>query len=124
MSLGDDGGVELIVNAPRAGKSLRLHAAISACAEAGLEVLRASALPKPARRDFWTDRRVAVLKRLWLEEELSAAECAAKLGCTSNAVIGKAHREGWVRDQGAWGRNVRRAHDRRRAARRAGWGDR
>lgn len=41
----------------------------------------------------WTDERVAILKKLWLEG-LSASQIAAELsgGVTRNAVIGKVHR--------------------------------
>ncbi len=42
----------------------------------------------------WTDDRVAVLKKLWLEG-LSASQIAKQLGgVTRNAVIGKVHRLG------------------------------
>jgi GcrA cell cycle regulator len=42
----------------------------------------------------WTDERVTVLKRLWLEG-LSASQIAKQLGgVTRNAVIGKVHRLG------------------------------
>ena len=42
----------------------------------------------------WTDERVEVLKRLWLEG-LSASQIAKQLGgVTRNAVIGKVHRLG------------------------------
>ncbi len=41
----------------------------------------------------WTDERVAILKKLWMEG-LSASQIAAELGegVTRNAVIGKVHR--------------------------------
>ena len=41
----------------------------------------------------WTDERVALLKKLWMEG-LSASQIAAELGegVTRNAVIGKVHR--------------------------------
>ena len=42
----------------------------------------------------WTDERVAILKKLWLEG-LSASQIAKQLGgVTRNAVIGKVHRLG------------------------------
>jgi GcrA cell cycle regulator len=42
----------------------------------------------------WTDDRVTVLKKLWLEG-LSASQIAKQLGgVTRNAVIGKVHRLG------------------------------
>jgi len=42
----------------------------------------------------WTDERVDVLKKLWLEG-LSASQIAKQLGgVTRNAVIGKVHRLG------------------------------
>jgi GcrA cell cycle regulator len=42
----------------------------------------------------WTDERVEILKRLWLEG-LSASQIAKQLGgVTRNAVIGKVHRLG------------------------------
>lgn len=40
---------------------------------------------------FWTDDRTEKLKTLW-NEGPSATEIGKKLGCTRNAVIGKAHR--------------------------------
>ena len=40
---------------------------------------------------FWTDERVEELKCL-LKEGLSCSQIGRKLGCTRNAVIGKAHR--------------------------------
>ncbi|MCB1463352.1 MAG: GcrA cell cycle regulator, partial [Nitratireductor sp.] len=40
----------------------------------------------------WTDERVELLKKLWMEG-LSASQIAAELGSvTRNAVIGKVHR--------------------------------
>lgn len=40
---------------------------------------------------FWTKENEQLLAELW-GKKLSAREIAAKLGCTRNAVIGKAHR--------------------------------
>jgi GcrA cell cycle regulator len=43
----------------------------------------------------WTEERIELLKKLWLEGELSASQIAAQLGGTTrNAVIGKVHRMG------------------------------
>lgn len=49
---------------------------------------------------IWTTDRIAKLKRVYIEQGLSAAEAASALGvgCTRNAVIGKAHREGWMKE--------------------------
>lgn len=48
----------------------------------------------------WTPERKAEAKKLYAIEGLSALETAKRLGgVTRNAVIGLAHREGWVRDQ-------------------------
>lgn len=45
----------------------------------------------------WTDRRVALLRKLW-REGASATEIAAVLGgVTRSAVLGKLHRGGWNR---------------------------
>jgi hypothetical protein len=41
---------------------------------------------------FWTDEKVSHLRRLWDDETLSARMIAAELGCSRNAVLGKAHR--------------------------------
>ncbi|MBR1122128.1 hypothetical protein JQ628_11435 [Bradyrhizobium lablabi] len=41
--------------------------------------------------DFWTDERIATLKRLWAEGE-SSTDIAAKLRCTRNSVLGKLYR--------------------------------
>lgn len=41
--------------------------------------------------DLWTDENVEKLKKLWAEE-VSCSQIAKELGCTRNAVIGKAGR--------------------------------
>lgn len=47
----------------------------------------------------WSDARVALARRLYIEQGLSAAETARILGdCSKNAVIGLAHRQGWRRE--------------------------
>jgi hypothetical protein len=38
----------------------------------------------------WGEEQIAVLRKSWGKD--AAAEIAAELGCTRNAVIGKAHR--------------------------------
>lgn len=40
----------------------------------------------------WTDEREALLRTMWEVEGKSASKCAAVLGVTKNAVIGKVHR--------------------------------
>ncbi len=42
----------------------------------------------------WHDTKVEMLKSLWAAEEMSASQIAAEIGCTRNAVLGKAHRLG------------------------------
>lgn len=49
----------------------------------------------------WTPERVAEARRLWEQTFESASVIARVLGLTRNAVIGKAHREGWERPEGA-----------------------
>lgn len=46
----------------------------------------------------WTEDRIAKCKRLYIDEGMSASETARSLGsgCTRNAVVGKAHRMGWM----------------------------
>lgn len=48
---------------------------------------------------IWSDHAVAQCKRLYIAEGRSASETARALGggCTSNAVVGKAHRMGWLK---------------------------
>ena len=48
----------------------------------------------------WTEERIALLTKLW-SEGLSASQIAAELGggASRNAVLGKAHRLGLVRDE-------------------------
>lgn len=47
---------------------------------------------------FWNDERVAELKRLWTEENLSGTQIAAAMGLKDrNAVMGKIHRLGITR---------------------------
>lgn len=41
---------------------------------------------------FWTEDVVARLRSLWDDESLSAKMIGAELGCTRNAILGKAHR--------------------------------
>jgi GcrA cell cycle regulator len=48
----------------------------------------------------WTDERLDRLKKLW-SEGLSASQIAAELGVTRNAVLGKSHRLGLVRNPSA-----------------------
>jgi GcrA cell cycle regulator len=45
-------------------------------------------------KGFWTETRIKLLRAMWSEGELSASEIARELGCTRNAVIGKANRLG------------------------------
>jgi GcrA cell cycle regulator len=40
----------------------------------------------------WTDEREALLRTMWEVDGISASKCAAALGVTRNAVIGKVHR--------------------------------
>lgn len=42
----------------------------------------------------WSPDRIALLRRLWLEDGLSASEIAPRLGVSRNAVLGKVHRLG------------------------------
>lgn len=52
----------------------------------------------------WTAERVLELRRLWLEEGMSAGYIARLWGnITRNAIIGKIHRQGWQRNFGASG---------------------
>lgn len=51
---------------------------------------------------FWTDERTAELKRLWVEEKLSGAEIAKRMGLAHrNAIMGKVHRLGLTRSRNA-----------------------
>lgn len=43
--------------------------------------------------NFWTDQRCARLRDLW-EANMAAPDIAADLGCTKNAIVGKARRLG------------------------------
>lgn len=45
---------------------------------------------------WWTEERRAELRALWAQQDpgLSAAEIAARMGTTKNAVVGQAHRLG------------------------------
>jgi len=51
---------------------------------------------------FWTERRVAELKRLWVEDRLSASLVGDALGCGKNAILGKLHRLGVKRGGKRW----------------------
>lgn len=72
--------------------------------------------PKTARvvnLKFWSDDRIATLKRLWDAGE-SASQIALEIGATSrNAVIGKIHRLGLQRSEEAQRATVKAAMDRR-----------
>lgn len=46
---------------------------------------------------FWTDPRTDDLKLLWADQ-LSASDIAARLNTTRNAVLGKLHRLGLLKD--------------------------
>lgn len=43
---------------------------------------------------FWTPARIKKLKAMWPSAHLSCEDIAKKIGCTTNAAIGKAHRIG------------------------------
>ncbi len=47
---------------------------------------------------FWTPERVETARRLYMDEGRSAGEVAAMIGpgVSRNAIIGKAHRMGWM----------------------------
>lgn len=45
--------------------------------------------------DPWTRSQIALLNKLWNDDGLTASQCAAVLGVTRNAVIGKVHRENY-----------------------------
>jgi GcrA cell cycle regulator len=47
----------------------------------------------------WTEDVLRAARRLYLEEGLSAAESARRLGVTRSALIGKAHRMGWAAER-------------------------
>lgn len=49
---------------------------------------------------IWSDHVIAQCKRLYIVEGRSASETARALGggCTRNAVVGKAHRMGWLKE--------------------------
>lgn len=50
---------------------------------------------------FWSEERVAELTRLWVDEQLSGAEVAKRMGLAHrNAVMGKLHRLGLTRKRG------------------------
>jgi len=55
-------------------------------------------LTEPRAGAFWTPERVETARRLYIDEGMSAGEVAAILrhGATRSAVIGKAHRMGWM----------------------------
>lgn len=42
---------------------------------------------------FWTAERIGKLRELWDNKAISAESIALRLGCTKNAVIGRAHRD-------------------------------
>ena len=46
---------------------------------------------------FWTNKQEAKLAQIWNVEKLSATECAAVLGISRSAVMGKVHRLGLER---------------------------
>ena len=48
----------------------------------------------PARASVWSSDKVAVLKALWADGDLSASLIAQRLGVSRNAVLGKIHRLG------------------------------
>ena len=43
--------------------------------------------------DPWTRSQIALLSKLWNDDGLTASQCAAVIGVSRNAVIGKVHRE-------------------------------
>ena len=45
------------------------------------------------RQTFWTAERIGKLRELWDNKAISAESIASRLGCTKNAVIGRAHRD-------------------------------
>ncbi len=56
------------------------------------EKAKKAARPKSANQnEFWTPERVETLTKLW-NEGLYASDIGKTLGCTRNAVIGKANR--------------------------------
>ena len=68
------------------------------------------------RNSFWTEEHTDELKRLWAIGGL-LADIAAKLGCTRNAAIAKAHRL----DLGPLKPDERRLFDVRSAAAKKSW---
>ena len=52
------------------------------------------------RPEGWTAEQVELLDRLWNDDGMTASQCAAVLGVTRNAVIGKVHRENYPKRKG------------------------
>lgn len=59
---------------------------------------------------LWTDDQKEAAERLYLREDFSATETGRRIGKSRNAVISKAHREGWAdeRDPAVAEFNMRR----------------
>lgn len=56
------------------------------------EKARRAAKPKASNQNsFWTAERVKLLTKMW-KEDVYASVIAKRLGCTKNAMIGKANR--------------------------------
>jgi len=75
-----------------------------------------------AINERWTSERVELLKH-WFNAGLSCSQIAGQIGATRNAVIGKLHRLGLSRPQGAFGDRLERPRDpsRPKAVRRKPW---
>ncbi len=66
--------------------------------QATMDAMRKRLGLSPRAGVFWTDDRLELARRLYIDEGKSATEVAAILGhgATRNSIIGKAHRMGWM----------------------------
>lgn len=60
-------------------------------------IARAKPIPQHTNGTYWTLPQQQALREMYVDQEMTAGEVAAAMGCSRNAVSGQVHRMGLKR---------------------------